>query len=103
MEASTLDWLITLLALHVIALAVVIHLFKGAPCWMRRVSVGLLVLAFAIFCAAYIAALARQYQWWWGLLLLGFAIEHMAVLLELFRVWWQTEEKKWTSSLRSSI
>lgn len=88
MEASTLDWLVTLLAVHVLWLVGVIHLFKGAPCWMQRISVGLLVLAFALFCAAYIAAICRLERWWL-FLAMGAAIEHLAVMLYVFRIWWQ--------------
>lgn len=100
MEASTLDWLITLLALHIVALVGAIHLFKGAPCWMQKVSIFLLGLSFITCCAAYIAAIARV-EYWWGFLIIAAALEHAAVLLYVFRVWWQGEQNKWNSSISS--
>ena len=90
MEASTLDWLVTLLAVHVLWLGGVIYLFRGAPCWMQRISVALLVLAFIAFCAAYVAALCRI-EGWWFFLAVGGTIEHIAVMLYVFRIVWQGE------------
>lgn len=88
MEASTLDWLITLLAVHVLALAGVIHMFRGAPCWMQRMAIGLLIVAFILFCVAYIAALAHVDNWW-AFLVVAAVLEHHAVLLYVFRIVWQ--------------
>lgn len=88
MEASTLDWLFTLLAVHVVGLVIAIRLFWGAPCWMQKLSVALLILAFAVYCAAYGAALARL-EAWWLLLAVAAAVEHLAVMLYVFRIWWQ--------------
>lgn len=105
MEFATLDWLITLLSVHIIALAGTIYLYRGAPCWMQKLSIAILILSFIVCCAAYIAALARV-ESWWGFLVVAAALEHLAVLLYVFRVWWQGEQKKWiysTSSRNSPI
>lgn len=88
MEASTLDWLITLLAVHLLALFGVIYMLRGAPCWMQRMSIALLVVAFFFFCVAYVAALARVENWW-AFLVIGATVEHLAVLLYVFRIIWQ--------------
>lgn len=87
-EGSTLEWLLTLLAVHAVALLGVIVLFKGAPCWMQKVAMGLLIAAFIVFCIAYVAALARI-DYWWAFLAIAAALEHVAVLIYVFRVWWQ--------------
>ena len=88
MDASTIEWLVTLLATHLLAFAGVIFLYRGAPCWMQKVAMGLLIGAYAVFCLAYIAALSRVENWH-HILLLAFALEHIAVMVYVFRVWWQ--------------
>lgn len=88
MDASTLDWLITLLAVHVVGLAGLIALFRGAPCWMQRLAVIGLILAFIVFCVAYMAALC-DVERWYHILLIGFVLEHLAVLVYIFRINWQ--------------
>lgn len=88
MDASTIEWLITLLAVHVAALVGVVVMYNGAPCWLQKMAVGLLIIAFLFFCAAYIAALARVDRWYF-ILLIAFVLEHLAVLVYVFRVLWQ--------------
>jgi hypothetical protein len=59
-----------------------------------------MIVAFIFFCAAYMGALLRVEQWW-AMLVLAAVFEHLAVLIYVFRVWWQTEDKKWKSSISS--
>lgn len=100
MGTTELDWLVTLFAVHFLALVAVLYIFKGAPCWMQRVSLILLILAFMGFCGGYLAALMRL-PYWWTVLAVAAVMEHFAVLIYVFRVWWQTEENKWKSSISS--
>jgi hypothetical protein len=95
MDYITMDVYITLLTVHVIALAIAIYLWRDAPCWMQKVCMLLLALSFVACCAAFVGALSHV-RGWRGFLLLAAALEHLAVLLYVFRIWWQGEQKKWT-------
>jgi hypothetical protein len=100
MEHIEIDWLVTLFAVHFLGLTAAIYLWRDAPCWLQRISVALLVVSFGFFCSAYIAAILK-FAPWWNLLIIAGVFEHLAVLVYVFRIWWQTEEKKWKSSINS--
>jgi p-aminobenzoyl-glutamate transporter AbgT len=82
------DWNITMLAIHLVALVLAALLYTRAPCWLQRLVVAGLAIAFAVISLAYVLAL-RGVDSWWHVLLVGFALEHAAVLLYVFRIVWQ--------------
>lgn len=100
MDYTSMEWLVTLFSVHFLGLVTVLYLLKGAPCWLQRLSIMLLILAFVVFCAAYFSAILRWDEWW-RLLIVAGVFEHLAVLVYVFRMWWQIEEKKWKSSINS--
>jgi lysylphosphatidylglycerol synthetase-like protein (DUF2156 family) len=100
MEQIEIDWLVTLFIVHVLGLAATISLFRGAPGWMQRISVILLIAGFSCFCAAYMAAIVKV-PYWWEFAILAGVYEHLAVLIYVFRIWWQREEDAWKSSISS--
>lgn len=95
-----MEWNLTMLGVHLVALVLSMLLYRAAPCWMQRLVVVGLSVAFAVMVGAYIAALAGDW-WWWYLAVLALTIEHLAVLLYLFRVVWQGGIGWNKSSLRS--
>lgn len=100
MENFSNDLLIALLGMHVIALVIAIYMYRDAPCWIQKLCMVLLALSFTACCAAYIAALVGT-SYWWGFLLVAAAFEHTAVLLYVFRLWWQGEQRKWIYLINS--
>lgn len=87
-DAFTLDWLLTLLMFHVVLLAGVIGLFKGAPCWLQKLAVVFLIASAVVFCLAYMAALFGVARWYY-ILLIAFVLEHLGVVVYVFRVYWK--------------
>jgi hypothetical protein len=85
---STLEWELTLLAMHVLMLIGVVAMIRGAPCWLQRTALTLLGGAAVVFCVAYAAALANVASWQY-MLLVAFVLEHIAVLIYVFRINWQ--------------
>lgn len=80
-----MTWLLTLLAVHVLATVGFAVLYRSAPCWMQKLVVAGLVLAMVLFTVAYGLQLADE--WYWVQVgMLGFVIEHLAVLLYVFRL-----------------
>lgn len=89
-------WNLTLLLVHLAALAGFIHLYKSAPCWMQKVSVAGFVLAMGTMSAAFTLAILDVWGHW-HVVLLGLAIEHLAVLVYVFRLIYQ-QHLQWTPS-----
>lgn len=95
-------WEITLFFVHLAALAGCVVLYRKAPCWMQRLVVCGLGLGMLFMCIAYAATLQAAW-WWWYMALAGFAIEHVAVLLYVFRIIYQgTQWKPSSVASRSS-
>jgi hypothetical protein len=71
-------------------------LYRNAPCWMQRLTVvGVAIGMFVLMVANAIALAGGWWSWW--VASLGFAFEHLAVLLWLFRVHFQAKPA-WTLS-----
>lgn len=85
-QINTMEWSITLLSAHIVLLAGIIGLFKGAPCWLQRTAMGLLFLGAVFFVAAYLAALIGVSNWYY-ILLIAFVFEHLAVCVYVFRMY----------------
>lgn len=82
-----------MLAVHIAAFFVLFAIYGRAPDWMQRIIVGSFVVAMGIMSAGYIGTI------FWGLdcsgvLRLGNVIEHLAVLLYLFRIFISDQEKR---------
>lgn len=98
-----MEWNLTMFAVHLIALVFAVMLYGAAPCWMQRAVMFGLALAAGLVAGAYgavIAGVERGQE----LRELGLAVEHIAVLLYLFRIVWQrgTEWNKLSDHSRSS-
>jgi hypothetical protein len=83
-----MQWNLTMLAVHVIAAGLAGVLYVRAPCWMQKLVILGIFIGFTVMIVAYAAALAGVW-WWWHVTLLAFAIEHVALLLYVFRLVWQ--------------
>lgn len=96
-------WNLIFLLVHLAALAGFIYLYRAAPCWMQKVSVVGFVIAMTLFTMSFGLGL-MEVEGHRHLAILGMAIEHLAVLLYVFRLIYQGSEWKTSSapSLSSS-
>lgn len=90
-----MSWAYTMLVVHIAALCGLVLLYRQPPCWMQRVVVVLFMAAMAIYAVAQVVALAGYYER--GVVRVAFAIEHVGVLLWVFRLIFQ-DRVQWTSS-----
>jgi hypothetical protein len=92
-----------MLVLHAAAAVSLGFLYRNAPCWMQKVVVGLLFSSVLVLVYVYVDALtgARAH---WMVKRAALEIEHIAVLLYVFRLIHQ-RLIAWTSSApsRSSL
>ena len=97
----TIDWLVTLVAVHILAFLGAVALFSRAPCWMQKLSVFGFAVAIGIMSMGYAALLGERMglEWWggWQMIDLGLAVEHIAVLLYVFRLYYR-ENLQWQNS-----
>lgn len=93
------SWEITMSFVHLAALAALLMLYRSAPCWMQKLVMGLLIVAMVVFTAAHFAVLAGVWEAHF-FFKTAFAIEHVAVLLYVFRLIYQ-DRLQWTPSPRS--
>jgi hypothetical protein len=94
-----MSWDLTMLLMHLCALAGAVMLYRHAPCWMQKIVVGLLFVSMLVFSGAYAAALF-DWHWHWMVTRAAYAIEHIAVLLYVFRLIYR-DHVQWTSSAPS--
>jgi hypothetical protein len=86
------SWSITLLLVNLIAFAACMVLWRTAPCWMQRLTVATFAASLAIMSLGRFIALvsAIRPEWgWYGaseMTLLALAVQHLAVLLYVFRL-----------------
>lgn len=86
------SWSLTILSINLIAFFACTVLWKTAPCWMQKLTVGTFAVSLAIMSAGRFIALMdviRPDLGWYGaseLTLLAFAVQHLAVLLYIFRL-----------------
>lgn len=93
-------WHITLLLVNVAALIGLEILYRQAPCWIQKLTIGGLIVAMAIVSVSY--ALAINDVWgWWLVLGIGLSIEHLAVLIYVFRLLYKGNQ--WKQSSASSL
>jgi hypothetical protein len=90
-------WHLTLLAVHIAALVGAGYLYRSAPCWMQKLTVLGIVVAMLVISVAY--ALAVLDVWgWWLVVVVGLSIEHLAVLLYVFRLIYKGNQWKPSSA-----
>jgi hypothetical protein len=94
-----MTWNWTLFAVHMLAMWGFLSLYRSAPCWMQKGVVALLSAAMGVFAASYLVAIAGE---WWSVYLLpvGFALEHTAILLYVFRL--KVQGTEWNCSSQRS-
>ncbi len=84
-----MSWLYTMIAVHVFATIGFVILYRAAPCWMQKLVIFGLIVAMVLVTAAYgLQFLGVEY--WAQVGVLGLVIEHLAVLLYVFRLIHQT-------------
>lgn len=89
-------WNLALCTIHAAALAGFIALYRKAPCWMQKVTVGLLIVGMAIIAGAY--AMAAGGIWWnFHVRFVGWAFLDAAMLLYVFRLIYQ-QHLEWKPS-----
>lgn len=105
-------WNLTFFCIHLVALCGFIVLYKSAPCWMQRLVVIGLAVSMALFTLGHFIAFTYSLNpsiGWWGsaeLNVMARAIEHVAILLYVFRLIWQAnhvEPPVWTQSSAPSL
>lgn len=94
-------WNATLLLVHLTALVGAVMLYKHAPCWMQKLTMALFIAALSVGSLAFSLAFAGYDHMRWPIFLVALAIEHLGVLLLVFRLIYQ-DHLKWTSSSASS-
>lgn len=86
-------WNVTLLMVHIFALLALAMLFKNSPDALQRIVIGLLFASTGVYICTGSAALLGYWSHW----LVGriaFQIEHIAVLLYVFRLFVQDQERR---------
>ena len=101
-----MDWAVTLLAIHIFGLLGCLLIYHKAPCWMQKVVVGFLGVGMLVMAGGYAAAIGEMagFGWWgsWNFFTLGLVIEHIGVLLLVFRLNYQ-EHLQWKPSSAPSL
>lgn len=89
-----MDWLLTFFAVHVVAMIGCVRMYRGAVCWMQATFMGMLSLAMAIMSIAYLVAMIDgDFR---PIVHLAMAIEHIGILIYLFRL--NVQGMQWTES-----
>lgn len=85
-------WNVSLLFVHLIAMTGAVLLYKHAPCWMQKFVMAGFAAAMLICVFGYGLSVVG---WWggWYVTVSGWALSHVAVLLLIFRLFWQTWPK----------
>jgi uncharacterized BrkB/YihY/UPF0761 family membrane protein len=81
-----------MLAVHLVALGILVAIYRRAPDFLQRVIVGALIAAMAIMSGGYIGQLFDVECR--AVLMLGQVVEHLAVLLYVFRIFISDQEKR---------
>ena len=93
-------WNMTMLSIHLLAALACGFLYRLAPCWTQKIVIGLLVMGMLVFAGGDAFAsrgwIFEQYY----MRMTGAALEHIAVLLYVFRLVYQ--ESTWATSLEPS-
>lgn len=79
-------WDVTMLTMHVAMVVIGWLLVRGAPCWMQQLAIGMVILGMVIAVFAFGFALAGHPEYHWPFFIVALVIEHLAVMLWLFRL-----------------
>lgn len=86
-KGETVSWEITNLSTHLLALMCVVLLYRTAPCWLQRLAIALFVGAMSVYVLTYALALSPLWrEQVAGMLGVAGAIEHIGVLIYVFRL-----------------
>lgn len=91
---------VALLIVHLLYLVGVIMLYRSAPCWMQKVALFGLGTAMALLAFGFGAA-ALALWWNWQVIMLALGVEHLAVMVYIFRLIYQTHIEWKPSSAHS--
>lgn len=97
---------LVLLVVHLALIAAVVRLYRSAPCWMQKCVVAGLGMAAFCICAGYLVGFldGEEYSLTWlvskEFISLGYKIEHIAVLIYVFRLAHQSSGEKWRTFLQ---
>lgn len=86
-------WHVTMLFVHICALGALAALYRHSPDSLQRLVIALLVVSSAVFLAASAAALSG-YWLHWQITRLAHELEHIAVLLYVFRLFVADQERR---------
>lgn len=91
-DEAHMAWNLTFLIVHFAALIGFIFLYRSAPCWMQKLAVIGFALGMAILTISSSFALI-EVNGHRHLTALGLAVEHIAVLLYVFRLIYQGQQE----------
>lgn len=89
-----MEWALTYLVVHLLLLVMAIGSYKGAPCWIQKFFIVGLAVAMLSFVVGYIFELEGH---WLAshLTSLGYKLEHLAVMVYLFKLVLKKDDVKW--------
>ncbi|NCZ46231.1 MAG: hypothetical protein EBX59_01445 [Betaproteobacteria bacterium] len=82
-----------MLAVHLAAFFILCAIYRPAPDWLQRVIVGSLIAAVGVMCGGYVGTIFFDLECR-AILQLGHVIEHLGVLLYVFRIFISDQEKR---------
>lgn len=95
MSELTLPWTVTLLLVHFTACLCLVSVVTGAPCFLQRLAVVMLIVALGSHALSYGFQLFEETSYTGRVLWrLSLALEHLGVLLYVFRLWYR-EKVDW--------
>lgn len=97
-----MEWALTFLVVHALLLVMAITVYKGAPCWMQRLFIAGLAFVMLVFAIGYILELEGH---WLAahVVSLGYKLEHLAVMIYLFKLVLKKDEGQWARSRAPSL
>ena len=94
-----MTWKLTMLGIHLAALGALGYLLRRPPCWIQRTVLIILMAGMFILACADVAAIRGLEYERHFLYMGGLALEHLAVLLYVFRLIYQQAPPWPTSSM----
>ena len=99
-----MSWDVTMMFIHLAAFCCVLSLHRSAPCWLQKIAVGLLSVAMVFYTAMAVAVLVApdDRHLYWVLKRIASAMEHIGVLIYVFRLAYKEHVECKVSTLRHS-
>lgn len=98
---SSLDWNMGLFLIHLAGTVMTFMLYRRAPCWIQKIVVAMIAIGMGILTAAYLLAVF-DVEYWSHVVVAGLAVNHIAVMLYVFRIIWQGGLERGTNNQPSS-